>query len=332
MRQQTANVLCAAGVGLAASLAFTAVSGTTAEARECLASPKGPAPAGSHWFYRTDHATKRNCWYVRAKSDASAPATAASNPASDETDAASAPPRNDTASAEPAAALKPKPTAAAPLRSSIANARAEVHTPEPAPMRDAASQPATSQFPAPLPSVATTAEPQTEASSASEQPPQQNSPVDQRWADAHASDASVAATADASSKLRTAAQVAVAKGGTPATAAMATAGSAATLIAALLSALALAGLIAGGIFKFGRREPAIRRDPNGRPDIWSAAAKPASSEIAAQPLPQSIDPSPPMQPVEPPSWIKAARQHQPAINDGDEIEDLLARAQKRPAA
>ncbi|RJF78864.1 hypothetical protein D4Q52_01555 [Rhodopseudomonas palustris] len=119
---------------------------------------------------------------------------------------------------------------------------------------------------------------------------------------------------------------------------MTTAGSAATLIAALLAALALAGLIVGGIFKFGRREPAIRRDGNGRPDIWGAAATPgataapASAEIAAEPLAQEIDPSPPTQPAEPPSWIKAARERQAPVDDGDELEELLARAQKRPAA
>ena len=158
------------------------------------------------------------------------------------------------------------------------------------------------------------------------------SAVEQRWADAHASDASAAATADNVNKLRTAAQAAVAKGGSPAAAAMATAGSAATLIAALLAALALAGLIVGGIFKFGRREPTIRRDINGRPDIWSTAPKPASSVIAGEQITQDLDLSPPMQPVEPPAWIQAARRRQSPVDDGEEIEQLLARAQNRPAA
>ncbi|MCG6204109.1 hypothetical protein LPW26_05640 [Rhodopseudomonas sp. HC1] len=337
MRQQTAKILCAASVGLAASLASTALTTTTAEARECLTAPQGAAPAGSHWFYRTDHANKRKCWYVRAKTDAAGPATAATDSAPDEDQAANAGPtaaRSEAASAAtsaaPTATPKPAPAAAAPLRPSIANARAEVHgAPEPAPMREAAPQPSASQFPAPLPTVTTASD----ASAASPQATPQGSPVDQRWADAHASDASAAATADASSKLRTAAQNAVAKGGTPANVAIATAGSAATLIAALLAALALAGLIVGGIFKFGRREPAVRRDVNGRPDIWSAAAKPAlASDLALDQPTQDIEPSPPVQPVEPPSWIKAARQHQAPVDDGDEIEELLARAQKRPAA
>ena len=34
-------------------------------ADNCLASPKNETPAGSHWFYRTDHVNKRSCWYLR---------------------------------------------------------------------------------------------------------------------------------------------------------------------------------------------------------------------------------------------------------------------------
>jgi hypothetical protein len=30
----------------------------------CLSGPKGPLPAGGHWYYRVDRATKRNCWYI----------------------------------------------------------------------------------------------------------------------------------------------------------------------------------------------------------------------------------------------------------------------------
>lgn len=342
MRQQTAKLLCAAGVGLAASLAFTALTAPRAEARECLAAPKGPAPAGSHWFYRTDHANKRNCWYVRAK-DGSSVATNSSDSAPDGDESASAAPSNtasaDTTAAPAAAATAPAKltrNAAVPLHASVANARAEVPT-EPAPLRDAAAQDSASQFPAPLPSADPVSSPQTAAPSAAPQiNAPQGSPIDQRWADAHASDATAAASAsEASTKLRTAAQAAIARGGSPATAALATAESATTLIAALLAALALAGLIVGGLFKLGRRDPTVRRDPNGRPDLWSAAAKSAKRDIAGERLTQDLDLSPPMQPVEPPSWIQAARQRQTAVashDGGDEIEELLARAQKRPAA
>ena len=36
-------------------------------AADCLASPKGAAPQGQHWFYRVERTTKRQCWYLRAE-------------------------------------------------------------------------------------------------------------------------------------------------------------------------------------------------------------------------------------------------------------------------
>ena len=32
---------------------------------DCLAGPNAVAPQGSHWYYRVDRATHRNCWYLR---------------------------------------------------------------------------------------------------------------------------------------------------------------------------------------------------------------------------------------------------------------------------
>jgi hypothetical protein len=36
-------------------------------ADECIEKPNAPAPQGSHWYYRIDRATKRQCWYVGAE-------------------------------------------------------------------------------------------------------------------------------------------------------------------------------------------------------------------------------------------------------------------------
>jgi hypothetical protein len=50
----------------------------------CLSSPKGETPAGSHWRYRTDHANKRTCWYLRREDGSIAqvvPQTSAPEPA-----------------------------------------------------------------------------------------------------------------------------------------------------------------------------------------------------------------------------------------------------------
>ena len=60
-------------VGSTALLATLLVSGAgigvptnTARADDCLTAPNGSAPAGSHWYYHTDRANQRKCWYVRA--------------------------------------------------------------------------------------------------------------------------------------------------------------------------------------------------------------------------------------------------------------------------
>jgi hypothetical protein len=36
-------------------------------ATDCAAAPGSQAPQGSHWYYRTDHATGRKCWYVSSE-------------------------------------------------------------------------------------------------------------------------------------------------------------------------------------------------------------------------------------------------------------------------
>ncbi|MGJ5142040.1 hypothetical protein ACQR1V_28935 [Bradyrhizobium oligotrophicum] len=46
-------------------MAATTIEFTPASAAdECLAKPAG-TPAGKHWFYRIDRATKKQCWYLR---------------------------------------------------------------------------------------------------------------------------------------------------------------------------------------------------------------------------------------------------------------------------
>jgi hypothetical protein len=85
------NIL--AGVSLA-----TMARGETANAEGCLSTPKGETLSGSHWYYRIDHANKRNCWYLRREDGGLSQAV----------------PQNSPSAAAPAA----KP--------SIADARAEI--------------------------------------------------------------------------------------------------------------------------------------------------------------------------------------------------------------
>jgi hypothetical protein len=44
----------------------SATTGRAAE--ECLSAPKGAAPEGRHWYYRSDASTGRRCWYLAEKS------------------------------------------------------------------------------------------------------------------------------------------------------------------------------------------------------------------------------------------------------------------------
>jgi hypothetical protein len=92
--------------GLASAIVLGSLAGLLAfqptalhAADECLSGPKGAAPRGSHWYYRVDRATKKNCWYVRAG-------------------------HKPTSSASSSAIL-PLPQTQAPLQPSVANARAE---------------------------------------------------------------------------------------------------------------------------------------------------------------------------------------------------------------
>ncbi|QPF95271.1 hypothetical protein [Bradyrhizobium commune] len=50
-------------------------------AGDCLASPKGTAPQGQHWFYRLERSTKRQCWYLRAEGGKAATSTQTANSA-----------------------------------------------------------------------------------------------------------------------------------------------------------------------------------------------------------------------------------------------------------
>jgi len=125
-----------AGVVAGASLATTTdlraqVLTTAAEAAaqapqaasdNCLSAPKGATPSGSHWYYRIDRTTKRQCWYLREESDTADDKFArAAPPASAPTPASATAP----ASATPASATEEPAQQRTITRKSIADARAE---------------------------------------------------------------------------------------------------------------------------------------------------------------------------------------------------------------
>ena len=79
----------------------------TAAADDCLIAPNSPAPAGSHWYFRTDRAKQRNCWYLHAPDQPPQPAAAQA--------ISDAPPATHTiAFKKPATASPSAPTSTSP--------------------------------------------------------------------------------------------------------------------------------------------------------------------------------------------------------------------------
>ena len=254
--------------------AEAATPATQAATDSCLSAPKGATPSGSHWYYRIDRVTKRQCWYLREESDAA-----------DDKFARAAPPASapSSAAAEPASAQPPTIT-----RKSIADARAEWISQQPraepnSPAkveRTAAAAPAPAVqnspratmpnvlAPAPLASVRWNDAPATRASAnpgdlqtaaagtPANQPPQAEE-VQQPAADQVAPTAAEAAPAKPTASLQ-------------------------KLLLVMAAALALAGLTVSAIVRIGRMRArrAIRRK---RRAMWDTA-KTKTSRRSPQPM------------------------------------------------
>ncbi len=114
MSQRTAKFVSAIFAGLLATTAFATVShGAPAETENCLSKPKGPPSAGGHWYYRTDRATKRRCWFIGDAKEGGKEKVARAAP--------------ETPAPAVTSASPPDSTSAQP---SIANARAELPLPQ----------------------------------------------------------------------------------------------------------------------------------------------------------------------------------------------------------
>jgi len=252
--------------------AEAATQTTQAAADSCLSAPKGATPSGSHWYYRIDRVTKRQCWYLREESDAA-----------DDKFARAAPPASAPASAPApasAAAEEPAPPQQRTItRKSISDARAEWVSQQPRaepnpPARAeprtvaAAPAPATQNAqratmpnvlaPAPLSSMRWNDAPTTRslttptnlqtaaAASPAAQPPQAEE-VQQPAADQVAPAAADAATAKPTASLQ-------------------------KLLLVMAAALALAGLTVSAIVRIGRMRArrAMRRK---RRAMWDSAKK-----------------------------------------------------------
>jgi hypothetical protein len=85
MRQYIVSATAAFGSILVMAATSNLPDSRARAADECHAAPKGSAPQGSRWYYRTDRATQRKCWFLaepgaKASASAAAPATPATPP------------------------------------------------------------------------------------------------------------------------------------------------------------------------------------------------------------------------------------------------------------
>ena len=55
-----------------ASCFSVGVPANTAVAADCLTAPDPSTPSNGHWYYRTDRAQQRKCWFLRTDNELSA--------------------------------------------------------------------------------------------------------------------------------------------------------------------------------------------------------------------------------------------------------------------
>jgi hypothetical protein len=226
MTNRTTKVASAILIGSLAGALLTVEVAPLHAADNCLSGPKGAAPKGSHWYYRVDHATKRNCWYVRAEGGQARSANSSGTPA--------------------------LPQAETSLQPSVANARAEAAAADIGPSNGGAAEPARSGA--------------AEIGQDPNPPAADNGPstVASRWLDQTSPDAVNASTpkpADSGARLNSSTPPAAAAPFAAADMRPASpSGSVAALLLVIVGALALAALFGGIIFKFGSMGRNDRRD------------------------------------------------------------------------
>jgi hypothetical protein len=248
MSNRTAKFVSALFAGVLAGACLAIVPpGAARAAEECLAGPKGASPEGSHWFYRIDHATKRHCWYLGQRDKHSQTAARST--------------RREKSSAA-------KNTESSTSRS-IANAHAELTAPTGIEQRnqDGTSALATAAKP-------TTGSENTRTAAAGNEA--QGSIVAARWPEFPPPSVPLSPTpalaklaANLTSDAAVASTPAVPAVPFTAAAAPREAGSVVMLLAVITGALALAGVIASVVFKFGGvRRLLGSRVPPQRGSIW----------------------------------------------------------------
>jgi hypothetical protein len=291
MSSRTAKVASAIFASLIAGAPLTAISHSAAGADdECLSSPKDQTREGGHWYYRIDRATKRHCWYL--KEDGEKLSQAAAKPVS--------------------------PKTAPPIQRSIADARAEL------PAQPRVEQPNQGNRLTPADAAIGAMNGDTKPPVAETQP----SVVASRWLGQSEADSSNSPTfltsptplaspmpnssvsnssvsnGPVANKVDSDTNVSAAAPAQPPSplpagqlaADFSSATSAypvQTLLAAMMGALALAGLLGRVIFKFvGPRRPASRRGRGRRGAIWKSAATGGRAASRVYPGADALPPQP----------------------------------------
>lgn len=222
-------------------------------ADECLSGPKGAAPRGSHWYYRVDRATKKNCWYVRAESK---PAPSVNS-----------------------SATLPLPQAEAPLQPAIANARAEAGSVSVGQPGGTAPEPAPSAIAKTVPDPAASA------------PDNGQSTVASRWLEQTADPSSTSLPAPAASDAAAPPSAAAAPLAAPDLRSTPASGLP-PLLLVIVGALVAAAGVAGVMFRLGgagRRQPEEFHHEQRAPwDVMDIGATIRSPPLAAEAaIPQS---------------------------------------------
>jgi hypothetical protein len=235
MPGRTAKFVSVVVASVLAGIPLATIShGATPAADDCLSGPKDPAPNGSHWHYRIDHATKRHCWYLKGEKLSQ---SAAPNSSTAET-------TTQRSIADAHAELPAQAAIEAPKRGDglAPAADATIATPAAETQRSAVA----SRWPEQSGTSSSTVSPSTAANSGVAAPPDSD-------ATPPAAPAAVAlAAADSSPEKQP--------------------GSIQTLLLVILGALALAGLIGSAVFRFGNLRWIGRRTIQvDRQAIWETA-------------------------------------------------------------
>jgi hypothetical protein len=259
MTNRIGNSAAAILLGALASVPLVVAMDEVARATEaCLTGPKGVAPKGSHWYYRIDHATKHNCWYVRAEGE---------KPAASQNSSVS----------------QTSPKTEPPLQPSVANAHAEAN---PADIRQSNAGAAER---APPGAANNDQIPDASAVDSGQ------SPVASRWLDQAGAEPVTGSTPkpdDSGASANPPVPSAVARLAAANARPVSPAGAVSTLFLVIVGALAVAALFAGIIFRFGNARRNEQQDfDHDRQAPWDSidvGATVRSPPLAAEtPEPQS---------------------------------------------